>query len=124
MTKPGREFLNELASFPPRTFENNFSRISGRLDLGAVLDGDELNLLYRAAYNATLCKIAFNGLGGCGGKIRPEQERNRRKLEAEFMAARGSFYASAGWTHLRRSQRSSIEQIFLRVLVNQENLAV
>ena len=71
MTKDGHVFLDALAEFPPRTFESNFSRISRRLGLGRLLSGTELNSLFQASFKAALCKIAFNGLGGCGGMIKP-----------------------------------------------------
>ncbi len=123
MRRDGQDFLDALAEFPPRTFESNFSRISRRLGLGRLLSGPELNSLYQAAFKAALCKIAFNGLGGCAGQIKPEMERYRTKLENEFMVARNSFCGSAGWGKLARSERGSIEQLFLQVLVTENNFA-
>ncbi len=123
MRKDGQVFLDALAEFPPRTFESNFSRISRRLGLGRLLSGSELNSLYQAAFKAALCKIAFNGLGGCGGRIKPEMERYRTKLENEFMAARAALFGSAGWCNLARAERTSVQQLFLQVLVTEENLA-
>ena len=123
MNVTGQEFLDGLSGFPPRTFESNFSRISTRLGLGAVLTGAELDLLLKAAFGAALCNIAFNGQGGCGGRIKPSRERNRRKLEIEFMTARDRFQASPGWKKLPKWQRSSVEQVFLRVSVNEKHLA-
>jgi hypothetical protein len=119
----GQQFLDLLAAFPPKSFENDFSRISKRLGLGRVLGHEELVLLLGAAFSAGLCNIAINGLGGCRGIIKPERELNRIRLEQEFMAARDAFYACAGWTELQPSQKASIERIFLRVKVNKEKLA-
>ena len=84
----------------------------------------ELGFLYEATFRATLCNIAFNGLGGCGGEILPEREMSRRNLEREFMAAREKLYDSAGWEVLSASVKGSIKNIFLRILVSEENLAV
>lgn len=84
---------------------------------------DELSFLYQAAFCATLCNIAFNGLGGCGGVIRPQRELSRRRLEQDFMAARDKFFASAGWRALPNPQKSSVQRIFLNVFVMDENLA-
>ena len=123
METDGQEFLEELAGFPPKSFESNFSRIAERLELGRDLAREELDLLFWAAFGATLCNIAFNGLGGCGGIIRPEREANRTNLEREFMVARDEFYASDGWRSLTGPQRASIQQIFLSVSVNPDNLA-
>jgi hypothetical protein len=71
-----------------------------------------------------LCNIAINGLGGCGGRIKPEHEPNRRRLEREFMAARDKLYACAGWRALPPSVRHPIQIVFLRISVNEDNLAV
>src|SRR5271155_1889302 len=101
----GQVFLDALAAFPPRTFESNFSRLSRRLGLGRLLSGSELNHLYQAAFKAALCKIAFNGLGGCRGRIKPEMERYRTKLETEFMAAKEVLFESVGWSNLARAER-------------------
>src|SRR5579864_8158811 len=113
MRKNGHEFLDALAEFPPRTFENNFSRISRQLGLGRLLSGGELNFLYQAAFKAALCKIAFNGLGGCCGKIKPEMERYRTKLETEFMTAKAELFETIGWSYLARAERNSVEKLFL-----------
>jgi hypothetical protein len=71
-----------------------------------------------------LCNIALNGLGGCGGRIKPEREPNRRRLEGEFMAARDKFYACAGWQVLSPFLRHPVQSIFLRIFVEEVNLAV
>jgi len=123
MKADGQNFLEQLTSFPPNTFEGRFLKTSIRLGLGADLDADELSLLYRAAFRAALCNIAFNGLGGCDSQIRPEQEGSRIRLEREFMIARDRFYACAGWKTLQKSQKSSIEKVLLQVFVEDKNLA-
>ena len=120
----GEEYLNELAAFPPKTFPSRFSTIATRLHLGTAMDQTELRSLYEAAYGATLCNIAINGLGGCGGRIKPEREPNRTRLETEFMAARDTLYACAGWQALPPFVRHPIQSCFLRISVNEDNLAV
>ncbi|SPE60593.1 hypothetical protein SBV1_460052 [Verrucomicrobia bacterium] len=124
MKTSGQRFLDELGGPFPNGFETRFSRISTRLGLGAALDGHDLNLLWEAAFCATLCNIAFNGLGGCGGEIKPEREANRITLEGDFMGARNRFYDSAGWKSLSASPKRSIQGIFLSVLVREDQLAV
>ena len=123
MKTDGQDFLEQLASFPANTFEGKFLKTSVRLGLGADLDADELSLLYRAAFRAALCNIAFNGLGGCNGQIKAEQEPSRLRLEREFMIARDRFYATCGWKTLRKSQKNSIETVLLQVVVEDRNLA-
>lgn len=123
MTTDGQSFLAQLSALPANTFENNFSQTSILLGLGSFLNRAELRLLYDAAFCATLCNIAFNGLGRFGGRIKTEQESNRWKVEHEFMAARERFYSCAGWLHLPRATRSSIQRAFFRVQVNPKNFA-
>jgi hypothetical protein len=123
MMTAGETYLEELAGFPPKTFPSHFASSATRLQLGTFLDRTELNWLYEAAYLAALCNIAINGLGGCSGIIKPERESNRRRLETEFMAARDKLYASAGWQALRPFVRHPVQRIFLRVFVNENNLA-
>ena len=123
MKTDGQEFLAEFSGSGPNTFEGRFASISTRLNLGNVLTGKELSLLYQAAFNATLCNIAFNGLGGCGGEIRTEREQNRVMLETRFMASRDRLFASAGWGALSERRRASIARIFLNIFVTADNLA-
>jgi hypothetical protein len=123
MTADGQDFLKELANFAPTTFEGRFFKTSARLELGSALSGGDLMLLYEAAFYATLCNIAFNGLGGCGGKIKPSKEANRLSLEHAFMGARNKFFSSAGWAALPDSKRGSIERIFLQIFVAPDNLS-
>ena len=124
MMTTGEEYLNELAGFPPKTFPSHFSSRATRLRLGTALNRTELKWLYEAAFVAALCNIAINGLGGCGGRIKPEREPNRSRLEREFMVARDKLYASAGWQALRPLVRHPIQTVFLRISVNEDNLAV
>jgi hypothetical protein len=120
----GEEYLNGLAGFPPRTFPSNFSVRAIKLHLGTALDATELKWLFEAAFVAALCNIAINGLGGCGGIIKPENEPNRRRLESDFMVARDRLYACAGWQALPSFVKQPIQRIFLRIYVNEENLVV
>jgi hypothetical protein len=124
MMTTGEEYLKELAGFPPRTFPSHFSSSATTLRLGTVLDRTELKWLYEAAFLAALCNIAINGLGGCGGRIKPEHEPNRRRLEREFMAARDELYAGAGWQALPPFVKQPVQRTFLRISVNEHNLAV
>ena len=123
MKADGQEFLEQLATFPPNTFEGRFLKSAIRIGLDHDLGADELSLLYRAAFRSALCNIAFNGLGGCDGQIKPEQEPTRIRLEREFMIARDRFQACAGWKKLHKSQKTSIERILLQVRVQEKNLA-
>jgi hypothetical protein len=123
MDTNGQSFLDQLANSSGNGFAVRFSRISTRLGLGVYLDGNEVSMLYEAAFYATLCNIAFNGLGGCGGKIKREKEQIRLGIEREFMAARARLWASAGWQGLTRSQQESVRNIFLRVAVREDNFA-
>jgi hypothetical protein len=123
MKTDGQVLLQELAEYPPNTFENHFARTSRRLGLGASLDREELLMLYTAAYHATLCNIAFNGLGGCQGEISPEREPVRLALEREFMTAREMFFRSRGWHSLPAQVRGPLCRIFLNVTIAERNLA-
>jgi len=123
MKTDGQNFLDRLANSSAEGFEVRFSKISSGLDLGASLRGSELSLLYQAAFYSALCNIAFNGLGGCDGQIKPSRELNRLSLERKFMAARDKFWGCAGWRTLPATQRESIVSIFLHVFVIEDNLA-
>jgi hypothetical protein len=123
MNTNGHGFLEALASFPPESFEGRFLKISTKLELPTALNGDELNLLFDATFFACLCNIAFNGLGGCRGKIKPEQEGHRLRLERQFMASQDKLFQSPGWKGLPEARRESVRTICLRVLVRHENLA-
>jgi hypothetical protein len=123
MKTDGQEFLEFIEGSSTNKFEIRFSKVSSRLDLGAALDPRELSLLYEAAFLASLCHISFNGLGISGGGIKPERENVRIMLEREFMVARTRFLDCAGRQQLSAAQKQSIDQIFLRVEVAEENLA-
>ncbi len=123
MRTDGQNYLQELASLPPDTFENRFSRISTRLGLGRALRRESLARLFEAAFCAAMCNIAINGLGGCEGQINPSHERNRIRLEQEFMAARDQLYRSRDWRRLAKLKRDSATRVFLTVRVVEENLA-
>ena len=123
MKTDGQEFLEQLESFAPNKFATRFSKHCTKLGLGAALDANELNLLYKAAFRATLCNIAINGLGGCEGKVKPEREVNRTRLEWQFMAARDQLYASRGWQLLSLAEKGSVGRVFLNVFVADYNLA-
>ena len=123
MKTDGQRFLDRLAASSTEGFELHFSKISSRLGLGVSLHGSELSLLYKAGFYAALCNIAFNGLGGCDGQIKPSREANRICLERKFMAARERFLACEGWRALPATHKESTLNIFLRVFVTEDNLA-
>ncbi len=70
-----------------------------------------------------LCYIAINGLGGCRGEIKPEQEATRSRLEQEFMASGDKCYVTTGWKSLAVEQKAALDRILLKVFVADENLA-
>jgi len=123
MKTDGQSFLDQLAGSSPNGFAVRFSEISTRLGLGVSLNGNEVSLLYEAAFSASLCNIAFNGLGGCGGEVKPSREVNRISLEREFMTARDRFWACEGWHNLTPTKKESICNIFFRILVTGHNMA-
>jgi len=123
MATDGQDFLQELADSCPHSFEGKFSRIATSLGLGGAADANALSLLCTAAFYASLCNIAFNGLGGCRGAIQSDREPNRMRLERRFMAARDKFYASKGWQALSESDKDSVRRTFLNVFVVADNLA-
>ena len=123
MKTDGHDFLEQLTTFPPTSFEGRFLKTSTRLRLAAYLCAEELSLLYRAAFRAGLCNIAFNGFGGCDPGIKPEQEPNRRRLETEFMISRDKLFACCGWKGLPQPRKEAVNRTFLTVLVTDENLA-
>ncbi len=123
MNRDGQEFLNRLACFPASSFESRFSNASTRFGVGRALRQREVHMLYEAAFAATLCNVAFNGLGGCEGRIKPEREGNRIRLEREFMEACDRLYASRGWRDLCASEKATLRRIFLSVRVAEDKLA-
>lgn len=123
MKTDGNYFLQALANFPANSFERSFSNLCSKLGLGALLNHRDLNLLFEAAFYAALCNLAFNGLGGCGGEIKPERETHRTRLECSFMAARNSFFGCKGWKALSLARQASVKRVFLAVSVAEANLA-
>jgi hypothetical protein len=119
----GQAFLEYISGSSTNKFEICFSKISKRLRLGEALDARELSRLYEAAFLASLCNISINGLGECGGEIKPNRELVRIMLEREFMDAKARFFSCAGIQQLSTAQKDSISRIFLNVLVTEENLA-
>jgi hypothetical protein len=123
METDGNAFLEHLSISSSNRFQSRFSRVSLRLGLGQSLNAEELHLLYEAAFLAALCNISFNGLGGCGGEIKPERETARIMLEREYMAARERFLNSIGWKSLPKHLCESIKNVFLDVRVVEANMA-
>ena len=123
MKTDGQDFLDSFGNLPPDTFESRFSHAADMLGLGALLDRNELTLLYAAALCASQCNEAFNGLGVAAGEIRPDEEVHRIELERGFMAARDILRAAPGWQSLSDSEKALIERHFLRVAVAERNLA-
>lgn len=123
MNNNGQEYLEQLASLPPNTFDSQFSRNASRLGLGGLLSCSELKLLYDAAFLAILCNIAFNGLGVYGGQIRPEKENTRTSLERQFMEACDILFTSPGWQSLSAGKRWRAERLFLNVFVAETSMA-
>lgn len=123
MKNPAQDFLQELGNLPPDSFESRFSRASTQLGLAGELTRNELTLLFEATFRATLCNLAINGLGALAGKILPDQEPSRFKLERDFMVARDILFASPGWQTLELSEQETLEKVFLSVVVKEEKLA-
>src|SRR5260370_21740890 len=121
MEADSQEFFEELANCSSKGFKAKFAQISRRMGLSSGLNRNELCRLYEAAFLAALCKISFNGLGGCDGEIKPEREPTRRRLEQAFMGACDQLYRCAGWKSLASNQKKLIQKIFLTVLVADEN---
>jgi hypothetical protein len=122
MKTDGHDFLEQLAAFPPTSFEGRFLKLSTRLRLAQDFSANELSLLYGAAFRAALCSIAFNGLGGCDSELKPDQEPHRTRLEQDFMDARSKFLACPGWQALSNSRKDSVQRTFLKVEITEENL--
>jgi|SRR5579883_1380379 len=123
MESDSQDFFDELASCSRTGFKTKFSRDVRRLRLNESLNRSELASLQKAAFLAALCNISFNGLGGCEGEIRPENEPTRLRLEHSFMSAVHNFYQCPGWMNLKASQKQAIRAAFLTIEVNEANLA-
>src|SRR5690348_8000056 len=90
------DFLNPAAAQPGLSFKERFATAANKFALDSWLSDSELDRLREAAFYACLCNISFNGLGGCGGKIRPCREQHRMNLEQTFMARCSEFWGSTG----------------------------
>lgn len=123
MKSDGQDFSEELESCSRQGFKSRFGQICGRMGLDGGLSRSELSRLYEAAFLAALCNVSFNGLGGCGGVIKPERESTRRRLEQAFMNARENLFHCPGWQALPHARQKSIQAVFLTVLIAEENLA-
>jgi hypothetical protein len=123
MKTDGQNYLDGLGDCSHNGFDRRFSKISISLGLGNNMIERELRLLFKATLYATLCNIAFNGLGGCDGQIKPGREAHRINLEHKYMVARDGWFESAGWDALPELTRESIRKIFLNVYVTEDNLA-
>ena len=123
MNSDSNEFSEELTSCTREGFEAKFARIAHQMKLDGALKRQELARLSEAAFLAALCNIAFNGLGGCSGTTSPDKEITRRNLELAYMDARHNFQRSSGWKKLSAAQNESIYRVFLKVIVEDQNLA-
>src|SRR5581483_7452465 len=122
MKNDGQTFLAQLASLPRDSFESRFAEVSTRLGLDAVLNRNELTLLYEAALRATLCNVALNSLTRRNLILDVKDETTRIESETDFMFAREIFYASAGWQNLPASGQAAIQKAFLDVSVADDQL--
>jgi hypothetical protein len=123
MDTDSQNFSEELESCSRPGFKRRFGQIFRRMRLEGGLNRAEISCLYEAAFLAALCNISFNGLGGCGGVIRPEKEATRRRLEQAFMDSRDNFFKCPGWKALAPARKKSIQAVFLTVSVAEENFA-
>jgi hypothetical protein len=121
MKSSSQEFLEQLSALPSNCFEHRFAKRSNQLGLGALLERNDLTLLCEAALRANLCQSAINDAHD--GRIPPEEEAKRSRLEWEFMSARDIFYGSPGWQRLDESLQKIVVKMFLRVSVAEECLA-
>ena len=121
MKGSSQEFVAQLTALPPDCFEHRFGQRVAQLGLGAMLDRNDLTLLCEAAVRANLCQGALNDVHQ--GKINPEEEIKRVRLEWEFLTARDIFYASPGCQTLDPSIQDIVRQMFLSVSVAEECLA-
>jgi hypothetical protein len=122
MNEDGQNFLDPIADFTSGDFNARFSKAAKRIGVGTALTPKEQGLLCEAAFFAALCNLAFNGPWACGGEIRPEGETTRRMLEQSFMADRDRLFATAGWKALSERKRRLVQEVFLTVLVTENNL--
>jgi hypothetical protein len=115
------ENINQVHAFVTPGFSRRFSELANKLMLADYFTCSELSALRSAAFYAALCRIAFNGLGGCGGVIKPQLEPNRTRLERRFMVERDKVLTSNGWRQLPKFTRDTAEAILLSVSINEGN---
>ena len=124
MDADSQEFFEELTSCSRSSFKTKFDRAVRQLRLDPALKQEDLTRLREAAFLAALCNISFNGLGMSEREIKPAKEPTRRRLEYAYMDACNNFYLSPGWKKLPAAQKESVRNVFLTVLVDEENLAI
>jgi hypothetical protein len=123
MKTNGEDFMQSKPELRPGSFDYKFHDASSELALDCKLNVTELMLLRRAAFHAALCNISFNGLGGCGGEIKPHRENHRRQLECKLMDAREALCSSHGWKRLSSPTKAEINRRLLTVRIAKTNLA-
>lgn len=123
MPNENHAFRDLMSAKPAPPFKLRFAAIAERLSLRLWLSKVELTQLCEAAFYAALCNIAFNGLGGCRGEIKPSRETNRISLERAFMEACAEFENSIGAQALPQNVKESVRRILLSVVVVDGNLA-
>jgi hypothetical protein len=116
------EDINEIRTFVTLEFSRRFSQLANKLALADYLTCSEFSAARNAGFYAALCRIAFNGLGGCAGQIKPGMEYSRTRLERKFMVEREKLLKSEGWHQLPPFTRDSAEAILLSVTVSEVNL--
>lgn len=116
-----KSFLEMLARFPRNAFERWFSAISLGFELCHHLTRAELNLLYDAALLGIICSVSINRTGDML-EDPVDCELRRTRLERSFVQARNQFLATRGWGHLPRFKQNLVQQHYLRVCVNEQNL--
>jgi hypothetical protein len=121
MNSDDRDFHGGNTHYDRDTFEKRFSKVTARLKV--QIEPNELLLLRRACFGAFLCNATFNGLGGRQGEMPRESEFCRILLEQTFTGSREQLYGCRGWQRLPSRTRKQIERAFLRVEINEDNLA-
>lgn len=123
MNADSEEFFEESTSCPRSSFKTKFDQTIRQMRLNPALKPAEMARLGEAAFLAALCNISFNGLAGCEGRIDPDKEQTRRRLEVAYMDACRDLYLSPGWKKISTAQKESVRNVFLTVMVDDENLA-
>jgi len=122
MSNDGQNFLEQLSTLAPDSFEHRFSTLSRELGLCDLVDRNELMLLFDVSLCASLCNRAFNE-PDCKVKTMRGPEANRTRRELDFMTARDIFYGSPGWQQLDALKQEAIEEAFLSISVGEECMA-